>query len=340
LTDGTNIITGTTSGGRSVIFPEDRELVFTNYQKRLNGEDIDGHYQFRIINKNNEIRWIEISGARLEWHGKPATLNFLNDVTEKKVAEIELTKANERLEKLNYEKDRFFSIIAHDLRSPFLGFLGLTELFADEADSQSPEKLKSLGTEMNQKANNLYKLLKNLLEWSQMQQGVFNLQPKQLSLNDLISENIDLVKARSEQKGIELVNKAVNPIAVYADERMINSVLLNLLSNAVKFTHRHGSITVTARIQSNQTALIAVEDTGMGIHQRDLERLFKIGEKVGAIGTEGELSTGLGLILCREFVEKHGGKIWADSHAGKGSVFSFTLPLSGPNPISDSPELV
>lgn len=316
-----------------VIFPEDRELVFANYQKRLNGEAIDGHYQFRIINKNNEIRWIEISGARLEWQGKPATLNFLNDITEKKIAELELTKAKEGLEQVIHEKDCFFSIIAHDLRSPFLGFLGLTELFADEADSQSPEKLKSLGTEMNQKANNLYKLLKNLLEWSQMQQGVFTLQPKELSLNNLIADNIDLVKARSEQKGIELVNKAVHPITVYADERMINSVLLNLLSNAVKFTHRHGRITITADIQPSQSALVAVEDTGMGIHQRDLDRLFKIGEKVGAIGTDGELSTGLGLILCREFVEKHGGKIWAESHAGKGSVFSFTLPLSEPDQI-------
>jgi signal transduction histidine kinase len=135
------------------------------------------------------------------------------------------------------------------------------------------------------------------------------------------------MKKRSEQKGIQITNKAATPIQVYADERMLNSILLNLLSNAVKFTYRYGEITVGTEETASHMVEISVRDTGMGMQKNDVFRLFKIGEKVRSIGTEGELSTGLGLLLCQEFVEKQGGSIWAESEEGKGSTFYFTLPM-------------
>ncbi len=316
--------------GRNLIdfvYPPDRDTVLSNLAKRETGMKAELQYQIRIIRKDGSLRWVEMNGANLEWHGKPATLNFIKDITEQKLAEIALTTAKENLEKLNSEKDKFFSIISHDLKSPFLGFLGLTEIIAEDAENFSPQQLKKFGHDMHQTANNLFKLLKNLLEWSQMQQGSLSFQPKKLSLNKLVAENIATMKERSEQKGISITFETTPVIEVNADERMLNSILLNLLSNAVKFTYRHGKISITIKETADNRAEISVRDTGMGMQKSELERLFKIDEKVGAIGTEGELSTGLGLLLCKEFVEKHGGTIRAESEEGKGSMFCFTLPL-------------
>ena len=316
--------------GRNLIdfvYPPDRDIVQANYDKREAGVKTEQQYQIRIIRKDGSLRWVEMNGANLEWHGKPGTLNFIKDITEQKLAEIELTTAKENLEKLNSEKDKFFSIISHDLKSPFLGFLGLTEIIAEGADTFSPQELKKFGRDMNQTANNLFKLLKNLLEWAQMKQGSLSFSPKALSLNKLIAENVETMKERSEQKGIRITVENPVPVAVYADERMLNSILLNLLSNAVKFTYRHGKVSITTSAAPDQMVKVCVRDTGIGMQINEVERLFRIDQKVGSIGTEGELSTGLGLLLCKEFAEKQGGTIWAESEEGKGSAFCFTLPL-------------
>ena len=188
---------------------------------------------------------------------------------------------------------------------------------------------------MNQTANNMYKLLKNLLEWAQMQQGVLNYQPKDLSLIERIQNVVETIQNRSEQKGIKIINEIVTPYVVYADERMTDSILLNLISNAVKFTHRFGTVTISAKPAPGKMIEIAVSDTGIGMTKTDLDKLFKVGEKVRTIGTDGELSTGLGLLLCKEFVEKHGGKIWVESEERQGSTFRFTLPGIGIHTAND-----
>jgi PAS domain S-box-containing protein len=249
------------------------------------------------------------------------------NVIEREINSDEIQKYAEDLRHLNDTKDKFFSIIAHDLKSPFQGFLGLTKSFAENAGSYPAQELAELSNAMHQAADNLFNMLNNLLEWAQMQKGAMSFQPKELSLSDLVAENVELIKGRSLQKGIAIINAASGPYYVCADEKMINSILLNLLSNAIKFTHRNGTVTISAGKIMDQMIEVAICDNGIGMQKSVVDKLFKIDEKTGRKGLDGELSTGLGLLLCKEFVEKNKGKIWAKSEEGVGSTFYFTLPL-------------
>ena len=310
----------------NLVHPEDAQVILKNYRLRLSGGDAPKRYPARTVRKNGEVRWIELGGVKIDWQGKPATLTLITDITEKKLAEIEITASHNKLEKLNSEKDKFFSIIAHDLKSPFVGLLGLTEILAEDSEKFSDGEIKKFGNDLHKTANNLYKLLKNLLEWSQMQQGSLSYQPKLVDLQLLIAESVESLRNRSEQKGIHIVNTVTDPVQVYADEWMVNSILLNLISNAVKFTRRAGTIFISVEKDCDKFLKVSVRDTGVGMALADVSRLFKLDSKVKSVGTEGELSTGLGLLLCKDFVEKHCGKIWVESEEGKGSTFFFTLP--------------
>ena len=249
----------------------------------------------------------------------------VQDITNRKNAEQEIQRLNEQLLKSNAEKDKFFSIIAHDLKSPFHGFLGLTQEIIKNANNISIKELIKLGNTMYQAADNLFKLLQNLLEWAQLHSGSISVEPKDILLRNMIVGNIEMIKNRADQKEISIINKVTEPIQAHADEKMINSVLLNLLLNAVKFTHQSGKITVRAKETEDQMIEISVKDTGVGIPKSLVKKIFNVGEKTGRKGTEGELSIGLGLLLCKEFIEKNNGRIWVESEEGAGSTFYFTL---------------
>ncbi|MEI7811894.1 MAG: ATP-binding protein [Ignavibacteria bacterium] len=238
----------------------------------------------------------------------------------------ELTKTKEKLEKINSEKDKLFSIIAHDLKSPFQGFLGLTESMAEDIGSFSQDELSEVSQMMYDTSKNIYALLNNLLEWARMQQGAISFEPVEIDLSETVSRNIDLISTRGKQKGIEIINEAGQNRTVKADEAMLNSILRNLLSNAVKFTRNGGQIKVSSKETENNMVEISVTDSGIGMTEDLSERLFMADEKVGRQGTDDESSTGLGLLLCKEFVERHEGKIWVKSLKNSGSVFYFTLP--------------
>ena len=246
--------------------------------------------------------------------------------TELERAKTIVDKTNEKLSKLNAEKDKFFSIIAHDLKSPFSGFLNLTELMADKTEIFSPAEFVENSKSLNEAARNLYKLLDNLLEWAQIQNGSINFTPKDSDLSKMVADSIATINQIAVQKGISIVNEVPEILRAYADEKMINTVLRNLLSNAVKFTRMGGKVIVKSEQSDNGTIEVSVADNGVGIPENDVRRLFKIEEKVSSKGTEGELSTGLGLLLCKEFIEMHDGKIWVESKENAGSIFSFTLP--------------
>jgi PAS domain S-box-containing protein len=316
----------------NLIHPDDREAVDKSIQNHLSGKTPMHRIEYRMRCKDGSYKWIldQAKVVSRDANGKSLRMSGTHsDISEQKRIQEELTLKNQELQKTSYEKDRFFSIIAHDLKSPFVGFMGLTSLMAEEAGEFSAQELTKFGREMNQTANNMYKLLKNLLEWAQMQQGILDYQPRDLILVERIQNTIDTIHNRSEQKGIRIINEIETPYVVYADERMTDSILLNLISNAVKFTHRFGRVTISAQLAPDRMIEITVSDTGIGMTKQDIDKLFKVGEKVRTIGTDGELSTGLGLLLCKEFVEKHGGKIWVESQTGTGSTFRFTLPGIG-----------
>jgi len=249
------------------------------------------------------------------------------DITERKRAEEEIRETNLLLKRSNAEKDKFFSIIAHDLRSPFNGFLGLTQIMAEELPSLSMAQLQDLALSMKNSATNLYSLLENLLEWSQIQKGSIPFNPVEIQLRLLVDEVIALAIENAKSKEIEIGRDIPEEISVFADRNMLLTVIRNLVSNAMKFTRKGGKVSVSAKITDDKNVEIAIQDTGIGMSQKMLENLFRIDIKTNRTGTEGEPSTGLGLLLCKEFVEKHDGKIRVESDVGKGSTFYFTIPF-------------
>ncbi len=240
----------------------------------------------------------------------------LEDIVSERTAE---------LSRINAEKDKFFSIIAHDLRSPLSGLIGLTELMAKNALTFPPDELVDISLRLYNSSTNLGQLLENLLEWAELQKDSVVFSPQQLNLSPLVVQNIRVMEERALQKRISIVNEVREDQYVFADEKMIGTILRNLLSNAVKYTKSGGSVAVRSKNTDNEMMEISVSDSGVGMDEDLIKKLFRINEKVGSEGTDGEPSTGLGLILCKEFVEKHGGKIWIKSNLNRGSIFTFTL---------------
>ncbi|MEI7812838.1 MAG: ATP-binding protein [Ignavibacteria bacterium] len=262
---------------------------------------------------------------------------FYRYITKRDSDEEELTKTKEKLEILNSVKDRFFSIIAHDLRSPFQGFIGLTELMAEDINSIPQDELSEMACEMHVTSKRLFLLLNNLLEWARMQQGAISFNPTEIVLSEIVSENIDLIIKRGKQKGIEIIHEADQNRTVYADKEMLNTILRNLLSNAVKFTRQGGKVSVSSKETENNMVELSVTDSGIGMPEDLSKKLFNMAEKVGRRGTDDESSTGLGLLLCKEFVEKNGGRIRVESQENIGSTFYFTIPATNRNslPVTD-----
>jgi PAS domain S-box-containing protein len=283
-------------------------------------------FEAEHITKDGKTFPVEISSGTFQFGDITIIHSTIRNITERKAIEAGLEKKrNKQLETINAEKDKLFSIIAHDLKGPFQGFLGLTKTLAEQSISYSAEELKNVGQEMYITANRLFRLLRNLLEWAQMQKGSIAFEPKVISLQEMIAENVEIIKVKSMEKSIKVINSVTGKFQTFADKNMINSVLHNLLANAIKFTHRNGTVTIKANKTSEQMIEISVSDTGVGMHKSEVEKLFKLGERTRSEGTEGEESTGLGLLLCKEFVEKNGGKIWVESEEEKGSTFYFTL---------------
>ena len=311
------------------IFPEDKQYVMEIVKNALR-DNSEFEVEYRFIRKDGSLSYFHEKGRPVVGNdGKPLYIEgVIFDDTERNRTEKEIKEKNEQLKKLNAEKDKFFSIIAHDLKSPFYGFLNLTELMSDSSEVFSREELVEYSKLLNEGARNLYKLLENLLEWSQVQKGAIDFAPKDSDLSKMVSQSIETIYQMAKQKRISIINEIVDTQKVYADEKMIGTVLRNLLSNAVKFTRKDGNTIIKSKWLDNDTIEVAVEDNGVGIPEKDIHRLFKIEEKVSSQGTEGESSTGLGLLLCKEFIEMHGGKIWVESEYGKGSKFKFTLHKS------------
>ena len=244
----------------------------------------------------------------------------------KRMEEIKLK--NEELLKLNSEKDKFFSIIAHDLRSPFHSFLGLTEIMAEELPSLTMEEILEIATSMRSSAINLFHLLENLLHWAKMQQGLIPFNPEVIQLLPIVYESIALETEHARKKEIEIVYEIPDDIEVFADSNMLQAVIRNLFSNAVKFTPKGGKISLSTKITEDKSIEISIENSGIGMSSVIVDNLFRFDVKTNKKGTDSEPRTGLGLLLCKEFVEKQGGKIWVESEEGKGSVFHFIIPCN------------
>ena len=238
-----------------------------------------------------------------------------------------LRRMNAELEKLNQTKDKFFSIIAHDLKNPFGSLLNFIDLLDINYDKWPDVKKRNILKVLKKSSESIYNLLENLLQWSRTQRGTIDFDPEEFDLVELTSRNLEFVRGQSSLKNIT-ISHAYSPdhIRVIADKKMIETVIRNLLNNAIKFTHREGEIFVDIQVISSNVE-VSVKDTGMGMSEDIRNRLFKIGDNISTTGTENETGTGLGLLLCHEFIKKHEGVIRVESKPGKGSNFTFAIPL-------------
>jgi PAS domain S-box-containing protein len=280
----------------------------------------------KIYHKDGHLVDVEINGKLVKQGGEYVGQGTIRDITERKRAEAEIKLKNEQLVKLIAEKDKFFSIIAHDLRSPFYSFLGLTQMMTEDLPHLTMDQIREIAGTMRNSAANLFRLLENLLHWSLMQQGLIPFNPEILQLHAILEESLEMNMESANEKGIRISYDIPADIEVYADTIMFQTIMRNLVSNAVKFTRNGGKIILSARASKHDGIKIAVKDSGIGMNRIIINNLFQLDVQTNREGTDGEPSTGLGLLLCKEFIERHGGKIKIKSQENKGSVFSFTLP--------------
>ncbi|MCD4833299.1 MAG: cyclic nucleotide-binding domain-containing protein [Bacteroidales bacterium] len=294
----------------------------TTHLLRLNQEDF-----YKIIKDN-----IEVSKAVLK-----ALIKRLrdNNILEEKLTQNnlkierqrdELDKQKKELEELNATKDKFFTIIAHDLKNPFNTVIGLSELLIERYDTYDSNKIKEFIRQINKFSNNAYNLLEDLLKWAKSQTGRMEVKPEKVEVFELAIENMNLFQEKAEKKGVKINANVKMGLFAYIDKNMICTVLRNLISNSVKFTNSGDIINIEAK-SLNEHIEIMVTDTGIGVPEENLKKIFKIDSHISTQGTADEIGTGLGLIISREFVEKNGGTINVKSKEGNGTQFMFTVPV-------------
>ncbi len=331
------------------VFNEDIEEIFNSLIAETKMID----KEFQLTKENGEFFLAAISSKLTKYNSDDVFVMSFTDISEKKKIEeererlleelevskeqieeeaakmvqinIQLEESEEKLKKLNADKDKLFSIIGHDLKNPFFVISSYAEILNEDYDHLSNDEKLNFIKVIGETSHFAHKLLENLLEWARSQTGKIEYKPEPLQLKKMINNSVQLLSSQAQKKNIKL-SAEVNPaFMVNADKNMLDTVLRNLIANAIKFTREDGTVEIFAS-EAGKNIQITVADTGIGLSDEDKEKLFRIDVNNSEIGNSKEKGTGLGLILCKEFVEKHGGKIWVDSKVGKGSEFKFTIP--------------
>ncbi len=237
----------------------------------------------------------------------------------------QLAEQNRQLQELNATKDKFFSIVAHDLKNPFSTLVTLSGILKDGLGNYGVDQIEKYAQMIYQTSERGYNLLENLLEWSRSQTGSIRFHPESVKLKEIVTKSLNVLENHAKNKHISIHSEIPEDMLAFVDVKMLATIIRNLVSNAIKFTERGGNVNIGAKDTGEQIA-ITVSDTGVGITEEHMKKLFRIDTYLSTAGTTGEKGTGLGLTLCKEFIEKHGGKIWVKSEVGKGSHFTFTLP--------------
>lgn len=303
-------------------FNKKREILTNLLQGKIESYSLE----HRIIKKDGTLAWTVSSGSLVtNGRGKIKIVGTLIDITERKLTEQKLKEYSEKLQLINSSKDKFFSIISHDLRNPFNSLLGFSELLANNIKDLTEQEIIDSAKALNRTAHNLFNLLTNLLEWSKFQTGNFTIEKMEFTLNQIVNYTLDIFSDSITAKNISVAKENDLDISVYADRNMIETAARILISNAIKFTNDGGKVVVGCNINGNFAELY-VKDNGVGIPIEDQERLFKIEKQFSTEGTNYEKGTGFGLLLCKELVEKNGGTIKFKSEKDKGSTFIISLP--------------
>lgn len=288
-------------------------IIYNRYTAYKKTNKLLKHQKDRITQYNDMLK-----GLNSSLLSQKEKVDQLND---------QLKKSQQNLIDINNTKDQFFSIISHDLRSPFASIVSFSRIMKRDIDNLSKEELQQLAAELDKSVNKINNLLDNLLQWSRSQTGKIIYQPIRFKLKDTIIENINLFRAIAHDKNIELTDRVDPETEVWADVNMCDTIIRNLLSNAIKYTNEGGSVVISSDLKGDMVE-VSVADTGVGISPDDQKKLFRADNLHSTFGTKDEKGSGLGLLLCKGFVKKQGGRIRMKSTPGAGSVFSFTLPLA------------
>jgi len=345
--------------------PEERDRLNSYRDARLRGEEAPEIYEFGGLRKDGSKIWLQRASRAVTWQGRRAIQGTMIDITERHQAEealkaseenlkkqvAELMDKEERLEaqglelvtlaedaaimrdqlkKLNQQKDKFFSIIAHDLKSPFNALIGFSGILESRGHDLDKEKVVEYGQLIHQASEQAYALLEDLLEWSRMQMGRMEYDPQTINISRTVEAGLTLFEPSAQAKNISITSDHDPNLTAYADRIMVETILRNLLNNAIKFTDEGGCIALMAK-QTGDWVEVSVSDNGVGMTPEKAERLFHLEVKTTTKGTGGETGTGLGLHLCKDLIEVNGGEITIDSTLGVGSTFSFTLPVNKKN---------
>ena len=328
---------------------EESRLRIKELELKYNADNFQN--EIELLKKDNEINKLRLNRSRIGiisliiiiFLSGAAILINMKRIRQKRESYLMLTRKNQELEdanqrlkeseqnltELNNTKDKFFSIIGHDLRNPLNALLGFSELISGNTMNYTPEEIQKYNRIINESAKKIHQLIENLLEWSRSQSGNIDFTPKLLNLNQLSSEIEDVLSIQANEKEITIQNKIPADVQVFADKNLLSTILRNLINNAIKFTQNGGQVSLSAEHIEEQLT-ISVSDTGRGMSQEQVAHLFRLDVNDTSTGTSEEKGTGLGLILCKEFVEIHNGKIWVESEPAKGSTFYISLPDNQP----------
>jgi PAS domain S-box-containing protein len=337
--------------------PSEHPVMKDRQRRRSRGEEVETNFEALALRRDGSQVWVDCVVSRVDWEGEPATQVTNVDISARKQAEAELAsyrdqlesrvrdrtrdldnknaeltrmsaeilEAHKALEKLHEQKNKFFSIIAHDLKGPFNVLLGYSKLFSDSASGFDPKVIAERSKDLHASAEQVFKLLENLLEWSQLQLGTLQFDPQPVALAEVLQQNLTLIGPAAKAKEIQIESHWSPGLKAYADKYMVGTIVRNLLDNAVKFTPQGGTVIVTGQTTDGRPG-ISIQDTGVGMSPERQSRLFKLEETYSDYGTNGEAGTGLGLHICKELIDRQGGSIHIESAVGKGSAFSVWFP--------------
>lgn len=309
----------------TMVHPEDQQKVISSLNNIIKNYT-NGGVQYRHKHKNGTWVYLEAFGTNQLNNPKINSIVLnVRDITEHKKIEKELIDSRTHLSEAVNTKNRFFSVIGHDLKGPFNSILGFSEILLAQIKKKNCDGIIDYAEKIRDSSQRAFNLLTNLLEWSQTQTGKIQFNPESLDIVDEINDVFLLLNDISKEKSIHISKKLPGNLNIKADKAMIKTILRNLITNAIKFTHSNGKIRISIE-QKAQELVVSISDNGVGIKKENLDNLFQVDNGYSTLGTNMETGTGLGLLLCKEFIEMHNGKIWAESKEAGGSIFHFSLP--------------
>jgi len=282
------------------------------------------HVEMGIVKGNDKTTWLNVSAVPVV--NDNGVIISYTDITEKIKHEQALFAYTKELQQINQTKDKLFSILSHDLKNPFSTLIGFSKLLLKNLDKYDKEKIRSQLTIINEVSEQTYQLLEDILLWSKAQSNRISFEPITINAGELLNEIISTMMHQAQKKNIGIQVHTIHNLYIQADLNMLQIIIRNLVSNAIKFTPRNGSINIYA-ISDHKKCIVSLEDNGIGIPTNVQNQLFLLSSNYSSHGTENETGSGFGLILCKEFVEKHGEKIWLESTPNVGSKFSFSMPI-------------